>query len=75
MTDAELIIQASEAISSLILANPEYTREQLMFQAYMGGLAEGGKIVSAHIEAFAASKKAAIKDQFGSETMKAIRGK
>lgn len=60
ITDAELITKASEIISSLILANPEYTKEQLMFQAYMGGLAEGGKIIAAHVEAFATTKKASL---------------
>lgn len=60
MTDAELISKASETISSLILANPEYTKEQLMFQAYMGALADGGNIVAGYVESFAAIQKAKL---------------
>lgn len=60
MTNTEIIIKAGEVISLLIQANPEYTKEQLMAQAYLAGLAEGGKIVAARVKAFGATLKARI---------------
>lgn len=61
MTDAELIQKGAEAISMIVSANPECTVEQLMFKAYMGGVADGGKIVATQVEAFAVTQKAKAK--------------
>jgi hypothetical protein len=60
MTNTELTLKAAESISLILHSNPEYTKEQLMFKAYMDGLAEGGNIVAGHVESYATIQKAKL---------------
>jgi len=60
MTDDELFQKGCKTVSKLVMENPDCSIELLMFKAYMGGLADGGKIVAGHIESFATIQKAKL---------------
>jgi hypothetical protein len=60
MTDNELLTKAAQAISALLSRFPDAEQQELMQRAYLAGIADGGNIISAHVEGWAATQKAML---------------
>lgn len=75
MTNAELMSKAKQAVEMLLQANPDANTFEIMLLAYFGGLTDGGRIVSAHLEGWATMQKAMITKNYGPETLKTIKGR
>lgn len=60
MTDSELLTKATTAICKLYTDFPDAREKELVQRAYFVGIADGGNIVSAHVEGWAATQKAKI---------------
>lgn len=60
MTDIELL-QKADQIHTMLLGNYPYAdQKELVIRAYLGGLNDGGQLVSAHLQGLAATQKARI---------------